>query len=92
MLTGRQPPRVGMVGVINSLSAVGLPLHELTLGNHMQTLGYKTLAIGVSGLTFKHRTAGASHVSDAGRSGRYDDLYLFFDRAAMMPSPLNVPR
>ena len=47
VLTGRQPPRVGMVGVINSLSAVGLPLDEITLGNHMQALEYKTLAIGV---------------------------------------------
>ena len=32
LLTGRQPPRVGMVGVINSLTEAGLPLHEVTLG------------------------------------------------------------
>ena len=31
LLTGRQPPRVGMVGVLNSLSSNGLPLAERTL-------------------------------------------------------------
>ena len=45
-MTGRQPPRVGMPGVINSLSAAGLPLTELTLANYMGTKGYKSLAIG----------------------------------------------
>ena len=36
LLTGRQAPRVGMVGVINSLSAVGLPLTEVTMGVWLQ--------------------------------------------------------
>eukprot|EP00729_Bicosta_minor_P015940 gene15940-20237_t len=31
VMTGRQPPRLGMPGVINSLSAAGLPLTELTV-------------------------------------------------------------
>jgi arylsulfatase A-like enzyme len=46
LLTGRQPPRVGMPGVINSLSAAGLPLSERTLANELQDRGYKTLALG----------------------------------------------
>ena len=46
LLTGRQPPRVGMVGVINSLSAAGLPLTEVTLADEMRAAGYATLALG----------------------------------------------
>ena len=46
LLTGRQPPRVGMPGVINSLSAGGLPLNETTIADHLRAGGYKTLAIG----------------------------------------------
>ena len=47
LLTGRQPPRIGMPGVINSLSAAGLPLNETTIADHLrQHGGYHTLAIG----------------------------------------------
>jgi hypothetical protein len=46
VMTGRQPPRVGMPGVINSLSAAGLPLSERTLADHLGSKGYKSLAIG----------------------------------------------
>lgn len=46
LLTGRQPPRVGMVGVINSLSVAGLPLDETTVADVMRQRGYKTLAVG----------------------------------------------
>jgi len=46
LLTGRQPPRIGMPGVINSLSAAGLPLNETTIADHLRAGGYKTLAIG----------------------------------------------
>ena len=45
-MTGRQPPRVGMPGVLNSLSAAGLPLKEVTLAQELQALGYKSLALG----------------------------------------------
>ena len=38
-MTGRQPARVGMPGVINSLSAAGLPLSEVTLANDLSSLG-----------------------------------------------------
>jgi arylsulfatase A-like enzyme len=41
LLTGRQPPRVGMPGVMNSLSAAGLPLNESTVANYLQDAGYK---------------------------------------------------
>jgi hypothetical protein len=37
--TGRQPPRVGMPGVINSLSAAGLPLTEVTLADDLKAAG-----------------------------------------------------
>ena len=43
LLTGRQAPRVGMVGVINSLSAVGLPLTEVTVADELRAAGYTTL-------------------------------------------------
>jgi arylsulfatase A len=46
LLTGRQPPRVGMPGVINSLSKEGLPLNETTIADYMKGAGYATLAIG----------------------------------------------
>ena len=47
VLTGRQPPRVGMVGVLNSLSKVGLPLSETTIANELHDkAGYTTLALG----------------------------------------------
>ena len=46
LLTGRQPPRVGMPGVINSLSAAGLPLNETTVADYLRSGGYQTLAIG----------------------------------------------
>ena len=46
LLTGRQPPRVGMPGVINSLSAAGLPLNETTVADYLKGAGYATLAIG----------------------------------------------
>jgi arylsulfatase A len=46
LLTGRQPSRVGMPGVINSLSAAGLPLSEVTLADHLHKAGYKSLALG----------------------------------------------
>ena len=47
LLTGRQPPRIGMPGVINSLSAAGLPLNETTIADHLRKQGgYHTLAIG----------------------------------------------
>ena len=46
LLTGRQPPRVGMVGVINSLTAAGLPLSEVTFADELRTAGYKLLALG----------------------------------------------
>lgn len=46
LLTGRQPPRVGMVGVINSLTASGLPLSEVTVAEEMSAAGYSTLALG----------------------------------------------
>ena len=36
----------GMPGVINSLSAAGLPLNETTVADHLRGAGYKTLAIG----------------------------------------------
>jgi arylsulfatase A len=41
LMTGRQPARVGMPGVINSLSAAGLPLSEVTLANDLSSLGCK---------------------------------------------------
>ena len=46
LLTGRQPPRVGMPGVINSLGVEGLPLSERTVADRLQALGYKTLVLG----------------------------------------------
>ena len=46
LLTGRQPARVGMVGVINSLSSSGLPLGEVTLADEMRASGFRTLALG----------------------------------------------
>ncbi len=47
LLTGRQPPRVGMPGVINSLGIEGLPLSEVTIANHLKKeKGYKTLIVG----------------------------------------------
>ena len=46
LLTGRQPPRVGMVGVINSLTAVGLPLSEVTLADELRKANYTSLALG----------------------------------------------
>ena len=46
LLTGRQPSRVGMVGVINSLTSSGLPLDEVTLADEMKASGYRTLALG----------------------------------------------
>jgi arylsulfatase A len=47
LLTGRQPPRVGMVGVLNSLSKVGLPLSETTVADALRDrAGYATLALG----------------------------------------------
>ena len=61
LLTGRQPPRVGMPGVLNSLSAAGLPLNESTIADYLKRCDggdggggdggggaapYKTLAIG----------------------------------------------
>merc|ERR1711965_78780 len=39
LLTGRQPPRVGMVGVINSLTVEGLPLGEVTIADEMRKAG-----------------------------------------------------
>lgn len=39
LMTGRQPARVGMPGVINSLSAAGLPLSEVTLADDLSSLG-----------------------------------------------------
>ena len=35
-----------MVGVINSLSAVGLPLSEVTIADELRGAGYTTLALG----------------------------------------------
>ena len=46
LMTGRQPPRVGMPGVLNSLSAAGLPLQEVTLAQELQAQGYKSVALG----------------------------------------------
>ena len=46
ILTGRQPPRVGMVGVLNSMSIAGLPLTETTLADDLRAAGYATLALG----------------------------------------------
>jgi arylsulfatase A len=46
LLTGRQPPRVGMVGVINSLTAAGLPLSEVTIADELRRAGYATLGLG----------------------------------------------
>lgn len=46
LMTGRQPPRVGMPGVINSLSAAGLPLTEVTLADDLKASGYTSLALG----------------------------------------------
>ena len=47
LLTGRQPPRVGMPGVINSLTKEGLPLSEVTIANYLKSLsGYKTMVLG----------------------------------------------
>ena len=47
LMTGRQPPRVGMPGVINSLNVEGLPLNETTLATLLHDgAGYRTLAIG----------------------------------------------
>ena len=46
LLTGRQPPRVGMPGVINSLGAEGLPLNETTIADYLKQAGYTTMAIG----------------------------------------------
>ena len=47
LLTGRQPPRVGMPGVINSLGIEGLPLNEVTIANHLKKeKHYKTLILG----------------------------------------------
>ena len=39
LMTGRQPGRVGMPGVINSLSAAGLPLTETTLADDLSAGG-----------------------------------------------------
>jgi arylsulfatase A len=38
--------QVGMPGVINSLSAAGLPLNETTIADYLKTAGYATMAIG----------------------------------------------
>ena len=46
LMTGRQPSRVGMVGVINSLSVAGLPLTEITLADDLSAAGYQSLALG----------------------------------------------
>ena len=47
LMTGRQPPRVGMPGVINSLNVEGLPLNETTLATLLHDgAGYRTMAIG----------------------------------------------
>ena len=46
LLTGRQPPRVGMPGVINSLGIEGLPLSEVTVADRLKKEGYKTLILG----------------------------------------------
>lgn len=46
LMTGRQPSRVGMPGVINSLSAAGLPLSEVTLADDLRILGYQSMALG----------------------------------------------
>ena len=45
ILTGRQPPRVGMVGVINSLTSSGLPLGEVTVADEMRSAGCKAASI-----------------------------------------------
>jgi arylsulfatase A-like enzyme len=46
LLTGRQPPRIGTPGVLNSLSAAGLPLNETTVADYLRAGGYQTLAVG----------------------------------------------
>ena len=48
LLTGRQPPRVGMVGVLNSLSSNGLPRAERPLADELREspAAYATLALG----------------------------------------------
>ena len=46
LLTGRQPPRVGMPGVINSLGVEGLPLTEQTFANRLSSSGYKSFLLG----------------------------------------------
>jgi len=54
LMTGRQPPRVGMPGVINSLNVEGLPLNETTLATLLHDgAGYRTLAIGPSSMFCK---------------------------------------
>lgn len=45
LLTGRQPPRVGMPGVINSLGVEGLPLTEQTFANRLSTT-HKSFILG----------------------------------------------
>ena len=40
-------PRVGMPGVINSLTKEGLPLSEVTVANYLKSMsGYKTMVLG----------------------------------------------
>jgi arylsulfatase A len=45
LLTGRQAPRVGMPGVINSLGVEGLPLSEKTIANHLSST-HKSFILG----------------------------------------------
>ena len=46
LLTGRQPPRIGVPGVFGPTVNVGLPLNETTLGDQFKKRGYSTAIMG----------------------------------------------
>jgi arylsulfatase A-like enzyme len=46
LLTGRYAKRAGLPGNLGPDSAGGLPLSEITLSQHLQGAGYRTMAIG----------------------------------------------
>ena len=45
-MTGRQPARVGMPNVLNSLSVGGLPLNETLLPQYLSVRGYRSAMVG----------------------------------------------
>ena len=46
LMTGRQPPRIGVPGVFGPTVNVGLPLNETTLAQQFKRKGYKTAIMG----------------------------------------------